>query len=101
MSVYVDEVQSYPMQAVARSARHCGRRWCHLWTDPGNEEELHRMAAALELKPQWFQNRKGFPHYDLVPARREAAIRLGATPMSLRDWWLTSAEVPNAKELSL
>lgn len=40
-------------------------------------EELHEFAAKMGLKRAWFQNHK-WPHYDLHPARRVVAVRLGA-----------------------
>lgn len=71
MSVYVDAL-----------FRHGGSRtfkWpvsCHMYAD--SLDELHRMAEAVGMKRAWFQDREGFPHYDLVPARRKKAVELGA-----------------------
>ena len=88
MSVYVDEIFvliSNDPRARALGAKH-GHRWCHLWTDPGSEMELHRVARALTLRGAWFQDKPGFPHYDLVAPRRELAIQQGAIPTDLRRW---------------
>jgi hypothetical protein len=41
-------------------------------------EELHFMASAIGMKFAWFQNKAGFPHYDLVSARRRQAVLRGA-----------------------
>jgi hypothetical protein len=41
-------------------------------------EELHAMADAIGMKRAWFQNKPQLPHYDLVPARRAKAVKLGA-----------------------
>jgi hypothetical protein len=84
--IYVDELVDYPPAAVPRAARSYGTRWCHLWTDPGNEEALHTFAAGIGMRRAWFQNRRGFPHYDLVPGRRAVALAAGAVPSSLREW---------------
>ena len=84
--VYVDEPFSWPLEEIPKKAQRHGYRWCHLWTDPGNEEALHRLARIIGLKPQWFQNRPGFPHYDIVPAKRLRAIAAGAIEKSLMDW---------------
>ena len=44
------------------------------------------MAAALGIRREWFQDRPGFPHYDLPPFRRERALSLGAVEHSLKTW---------------
>jgi hypothetical protein len=83
-TVYVDRLQL----AVARDAAtfRAGRRhrhmWCHMWSD--DIDALHALAAAVGMKRTWFQDKPGFPHYDLVPTRRTAALRLGAVEMSLK-----------------
>jgi hypothetical protein len=50
-------------------------------------EELHLMARAIRMKRAWFQNKRGrnFPHYDLAPSRRRAAIAAGATAITCRE----------------
>lgn len=56
-------------------------RWkesCHLFSDCNNLDELHQFARKLGLKPLWFQDRPGFPHYDLTRGIRERAVKLGA-----------------------
>lgn len=72
-------------QAKRVGARN-GHQWCHLWCDEGEELELHAFAARIGMKRAWFQNKPGFPHYDLTPNRRVAAVKLGAVPTSLSDW---------------
>ena len=70
-----------PKEAQARrvGARN-GNQWCHLFADtPEEVPELHRVAAAIGMKREWFQNHHDdFPHYDLVPSRRAAALKSGA-----------------------
>lgn len=66
--IYVDEA-IYPFR---------GRMWCHLFTDDADVEKLHRFAQAIGLKRAWFQDRPGFPHYDLSLSRRMMAVRNGA-----------------------
>jgi len=56
-----------------------------MWTD-GDLEELHAMAEKLGLKRDYFQNHIFLPHYDLIPKKRELAIKKGATPVSLKSW---------------
>lgn len=61
-------------------------RWtcsCHMYAD--TPEELHAMALAIGMKTAWFQNRPGLPHYDLVPARRAKAVKLGAVENTRRE----------------
>lgn len=82
MSVYVDPVRSYPIEMIQPGARRCGVLWCHMWAD--TLEELHRMARAIGMRRSYFQNKRGFPHYDLVPRRRDAARRYGAVESTLQ-----------------
>jgi hypothetical protein len=51
----------------------------HLQAD--SREELHAFAAALGLRPEWFQAKPGRPehdHYDLNRRGRELALARGA-----------------------
>ncbi len=48
------------------------------------ETELHCMAGAIGLRRQWFQQHSR-PHYDVSQAKREAAIHLGAIPVTQRE----------------
>jgi hypothetical protein len=69
--IYVDE-SIYPFR---------GQMYCHLFTD-GDTEALHEFAQSIGLKREWFQDRKGFPHYDLAPSKRAAAVKRGAVEVS-------------------
>lgn len=71
MSVYVDPLFEHGGSRTFRWTRSC-----HMYAD--TLEELHVMAAAIGMKRAWFQNKPRLPHYDLVPARRAAAVKLGA-----------------------
>lgn len=57
---------------------------CHLTTD-GPLEDLHAFAARIGMKRSWSQDHKLMPHYDLTPARRAAAVALGAAEVSGMD----------------
>lgn len=70
MTVYVDELRRYP-----RGPRCFRDGACHMMAD--TLEELHAMAARIGLRRAWFQPRSS-PHYDLTPAKREAALAAGA-----------------------
>lgn len=94
MTVYVDPPFVYPIDAThdaqaKRVAQRNGGRWSHLWAEseaPDAVEELHALAQRIGLRRSWFQAREGFPHYDVTPSRRAAAIRAGAVETSLREW---------------
>ena len=72
MAVYVDPIREHP-------PFHGWTLWCHMIAD--SEEELHRMAARLGMRREWYQG----DHYDLRPDDRALALSLGAEEMSTRD----------------
>ena len=57
-----------------------GRLWCHLVSDT-SYDELHELAEALGIPRRGFQG----DHYDLPEEMRDAAIALGAQPVSGRE----------------
>ncbi|MCW2714527.1 MAG: uncharacterized protein JWN88_1574 [Frankiales bacterium] len=57
-----------------------GERWAHLVSDT-SYQELHAFAAALGVPRRAFQG----DHYDLPASLREAALELGAEPVSSRE----------------
>jgi hypothetical protein len=57
-----------------------GRLWCHLVSDT-SYDELHEMAEQLGIPRRAFQG----DHYDLPEELREAAIELGAQPVTGRE----------------
>jgi hypothetical protein len=85
-TIYVD--QSFVFESRGRLAKQAGKpdghRWCHMWS--ADLQALHTMAEKIGMRREWFQDRPGFPHYDLLPTRRAAALKLGAIERSLRDW---------------
>ncbi len=89
--LYVDPLFHLPSresEAFRVGARN-GHLWCHLWTEPGNEEELHALAQRIGLRRAWFQNKNPkFPHYDLTPSRRRLALAGGAIETDLREYLL-------------
>jgi hypothetical protein len=56
------------------------RLWCHLVSDT-SYDELHAVAAGLGIPRRAFQG----DHYDLPADLRDAAIALGAQPVSGRE----------------
>ncbi|MBN2508367.1 MAG: DUF4031 domain-containing protein [Verrucomicrobia bacterium] len=98
-AVYVDGL--FVFKSRNRQARHAGQSnghsWCHMWSD--DLQALHAMARNLGMRRKWFQNRPGFPHYDLPPFRRAAALSLGAIERSLKNW-LRAKRPPQAPRKS-
>ena len=82
--IYVDELQYAPVVR-GRAAKH-GHRWCHLWCDSGDEEDLHAIAKKLGLKLEWYQQHRVQDHYDLTPGKRIKAVLLGACQITAREW---------------
>lgn len=78
MTVYVDEFRRWP------TGIRCFKNGsCHLTAD--SDDELHAFAAKLGLRREWFQPHPLLNHYDLTPARREHAVRLGAVEVTTRE----------------
>lgn len=70
MTVFVDEVRVWPTKI------RCFRSGsAHLTAN--SVEELHALARRIGLRRAWFQDGR-VPHYDLTPARRQAALEAGA-----------------------
>lgn len=80
MAVYVDE----PVWSNPRKGFY---NWCHM--QAYSIDELHAFAAKLGLKRSYFQPGKNpqglLAHYDLSPAKRAQAVRLGAIEIHAMD----------------
>jgi hypothetical protein len=89
--IYVDPLfvaESRKPAAWAVGQRN-GHQWCHMWPATGvadGLQALHAMAQKIGMKREWFQNKEGFPHYDLTPNKRRMALQSGAEEMSLMEW---------------
>lgn len=83
MTIYVDQPTVYP-----NAPTFYGRttQWCHLWSDSNDAEEVKVFGALIGLQPGWFQDREGFPHFDLTPSNRKVALMHGAQEHSLKAW---------------
>ncbi len=75
MTVYVDELRSYPGRCLPSI------EWCHMATD-GDLEELHALAGKIGLARRHFQPHRAVPHYDLMPTKRRVAVRAGAVEVT-------------------
>ncbi len=82
--IYVDTLHYWPGR-VKTAARRYGREWCHLFGS--SVDDLHLFAKGIGLRKQYFQDKPGFPHYDLTPHKRNLAIIRGAKPISLIKWY--------------
>jgi len=84
--VYVDRLFVFPSKnrAAFLVGERNGHQWCHLWAD--DTGALHAMAQRLGMKREWFQDKPGFPHYDLTPGKRMQALKHGAVERDLNDW---------------
>lgn len=78
MAAYVDSIVVW---GHARGRFKAGS--CHLCAD--SLAELHSFAAACGFKRSWYHSGTRMPHYDLVSADRDTAIKHGAVPISSRD----------------
>lgn len=56
---------------------------CHMYSP--SMEALHGMAAAIGVARHHFQDKPGFPHYDVCKAKRHDALRRGAIAISSRE----------------
>jgi hypothetical protein len=74
--ICVDNIQT--IQPKGKLAARFGNQWCHMFSDNGNIEELHEMALKIGLKRSYFDSHKFLPHYDLIPSKRELALKCGA-----------------------
>lgn len=92
--IYVDELRYHETSSIKGFAKRYGNMWCHLFTESSQQlEELHEFARKIGCRKGWFQgHNERFPHYDLTPAKRELALRRGATETKLKEWiWLRGA----------
>ena len=56
---------------------------CHMYAD--SIFELHIMARNIGINKKWFQDKSGFPHYDICKSKKALAVRLGAKEITARE----------------
>jgi len=84
--IYVDELKKCQPRDERDGGRWRWKNYCHLFSDADDHHvELHVFAIKLKLKRDYFQDLKGFPHYDLTATKRRLAVKLGAVPISSRE----------------
>jgi hypothetical protein len=107
--VYVDRVRDYGATEVVKDyvgRKRARARWCHMIAD--SEAELVAFAKRLGLRAEWLQH-GGTPkvHFDIVPTKRDLAIRMGALSVDDRAFLEirrrtqkqnTSAEIANERD---
>ena len=57
---------------------------CHMFAD--RLEDLHAMADRIGIQRRWFQNKPGFPHYDICKVKRALAVASGAVEVGRREF---------------
>ena len=85
MTIFVDQLINYPKNLLNSTTKKHGVHWCHMWCD-GDIDELHHMASKIGLKKSYFQISRVVDHYDLVPSKRNEAIKNGAVEIPLKRW---------------
>lgn len=75
MAVYVDDMQ----------AEFHGMKMSHMLAS--SDEELHEMARAIGVDRRHWQSpeKTSGSHYDICQSMKKRALRLGATPITLRE----------------
>lgn len=74
MTIMVDD----PMQTGGRFDLYC-----HMWSNT-SVDELMTFALSIGLRKEWFQDRPGFPHFDVSFRMRCKALESGAKYMPLK-----------------
>ena len=77
MSVYVDELKSYPL------AKWRHGKACHMIGD--SIRELKTFAVSIGMREEWFQP-KSSPHFDLTEELRARAVAAGAKELGRREF---------------
>ncbi len=71
MDIYINDLQSVPI-----TPQWPWGQGCKLFSL--NRHKLHDFAHTIGLHPTWFHNDPHFPHYNLSPGKRIAAVMHGA-----------------------
>lgn len=81
MTVYVDDAYIWA------GVKGIETSWCHLTAE--DQDELDAFARKIDLKKSW----KHKDHYDVVPNKRQEAVKTGAVEVSayelvrlMREW---------------
>lgn len=80
MTIYVDNA------FISAKVKQHNSKWCHLFSDNLDPEELHLFAESIGLRRSYFQHKDLIPqhdHYDVTENKRKEAIRKGATEVDI------------------
>ena len=77
--IYLDDMYRHAI------GNYRGMKMSHMIAD--DEDELHEIARKIGMRRSWFQR----DHYDIPIMRRDAAIALGAIPITYRQCGLMDA----------
>jgi hypothetical protein len=77
MSVYVDELKSYPL------AKWRYGKACHMIGD--SIQELKTFAVSIGMREEWFQPKSSL-HFDLTEELRARAVAAGAKELGRREF---------------
>lgn len=85
--IYVDTPKEYDPKRTGLRFRY----WSHMWSSTNDVTELLAFADKLGLRRDWLQDKKrkdGYrlPHFDVVPSKRDMALRYGAQKMELSEF---------------
>jgi len=96
--IFVDKPITYLDFQMSPMARRYGVhvKWSHLFSD-SDTQELHDFALKLGLKREWFQDKKKFPHYDIVESKVKLAVSLGAQEIDLKEYFKNKILEQNKK----
>ena len=61
-----------------------GMMMCHMFAE--RVEDLHAMADRIGVQRRWFQDKPGFPHYDICKSKRALAVACGAVEVDRRQF---------------
>lgn len=75
---------------------------CHMFSE--SLEDLHTMAKKIGVQRKHFQNKPGFPHYDICKSKRKLAVKHGAIEADkevLKRFFAIRRKSINAREISI
>lgn len=75
---------TYPVYVDAPVWPYGRMMMCHMFSQ--DVESLHEMAHQIGIQKKWFQNKPGFPHYDICKSKRAIVVKLGAIEVDRKEF---------------